>query len=397
MRFLPLVSVMCALASAEASAQSLKPDQVLSSLAVRTISEPNPVLGADDRVHLAYELHVANASKLFLTLDRVEVINPSSEVLLTLSGDALSAMSILYAGEKNVMSPGSNGIILLDVSFAKDQQLPANISARISLTRRIAGADGKPAPFPPTEPVPASITFTGAQTAIGQPARLVEPPLRGPRWVAVNGCCDALTSHRGAVMSVNGVLHAPERFAIDFVQVGKNGRLFKGDGTKIADYAYYGVPIYSVADGTVVNLYDEADVQVPGPSAVPTGIVPANIGGNMLVIDIGGGAYAFYAHMQRGSLRAKLGDKVKAGQVIGLLGNTGNTTAPHLHFHLMDGTSPLDASGLPYVFTSFSSTGVLPKGGDDDLEDGRVITIDKRLSGNHANQLPLNNEVVDFP
>ena len=132
----------------------------------------------------------------------------------------------------------------------------------------------------------------------------------------------------------------------------------------------YGAPIYSVADGTVVNVYDEADEQVPGPK--PTGITMANIGGNMMVVDIGDGAFAFYAHLQRGSLKAKLGDKVKAGQVLGLLGNTGNSTAPHLHFHLMDGTSPLNANGLPYVFRQLHqprrasgwATRMLEDGGD---------------------------------
>ncbi len=57
--------------------------------------------------------------------------------------------------------------------------------------------------------------------------------------------------------------------------------------------------------------------------------------------------------MQPGSVRVKVGDKVKPGQVLGLLGNSGNTDTPHLHFHVMDGPSPLVANGLPYVFTNF--------------------------------------------
>ena len=80
-----------------------------------------------------------------------------------------------------------------------------------------------------------------------------------------------------------------------------------------------------VADGTVVNLFDGVDEQVPG--AVKPVSTEA-IGGNMVVVDIGDGAFAFYAHLQRGSLKVKLGDRVKTGQVLGLLGNTGNSTAP---------------------------------------------------------------------
>ena len=122
----------------------------------------------------------------------------------------------------------------------------------------------------------------------------------------------------------------------------------------------------------------------------------ANIGGNMMVVDIGEGDFAFYAHLQRGSLKAKLGDKVKSGQVLGLLGNTGNSTAPHLHFHLMDGKSPLNANGLPYVFRKFTSRGVLPAGDEDRLEDGGTVRVESKLTGNYVNQLPLDNQVVSF-
>ena len=73
----------------------------------------------------------------------------------------------------------------------------------------------------------------------------------------------------------------------------------------------------------------------------------------MVVIDIGGGNFAFFAHLKPGSLRVKLGDHVARGDVIALLGNTGNSDAPHLHFHVMDGPSPLDANGRPYVLTHF--------------------------------------------
>jgi murein DD-endopeptidase MepM/ murein hydrolase activator NlpD len=210
----------------------------------------------------------------------------------------------------------------------------------------------------------------------------------------VNGCCDAITSHRGAVIAVNGQLNVPERFAIDWIQLNAGTRMFTGDGSKLASFAYYGVPVYSVADGVVVNAYDEANEQIPLQPA--KGLSPASIGGNMLVVDIGGGAYAFYAHLQRGSLKARLGDHVKAGQILGLLGNTGNTDAPHLHFHLMDGPVPLYANGLPFMLTRFSSSGVLTDAGIDALFNGKAATPEKRLSGEHEDQLPLNNQVITF-
>src|SRR4029079_7984120 len=92
--------------------------------------------------------------------------------------------------------------------------------------------------------------------------------------------------------------------------------------------------------------------QVPGK--LPADATIHMAAGHHVVVDIGAGGFAFYAHMQPGSVRVKVGDKVKPGQVLGLLGNSGNTNTPHLHFHVMDGPSPLLSNGLPYVFTSFT-------------------------------------------
>jgi murein DD-endopeptidase MepM/ murein hydrolase activator NlpD len=221
----------------------------------------------------------------------------------------------------------------------------------------------------------------------------VQPPLKGAGWVAVNGCCDAITSHRGAVMSINGRVRIPERFAIDWVQLAPDGRLFHGDGTKLDSYAYYGVPVRAVADGVVVNLFDGADEQIPTKPA--TGITAENVGGNMVVVDIGNGVFAFYAHLQRGSLKVKLGDRVQTGQTIGLLGNTGNSSAPHLHFHLMDGPSPLNANGLPFELAHFRGRGALSPS-DDIFDKGTPAAIESTWRGDHTNELPLNDEVTDF-
>jgi hypothetical protein len=76
-----------------------------------------------------------------------------------------------------------------------------------------------------------------------------------------------------------------------------------------------------------------------------------------VIIDIGGGYYAFYAHLKPGGVKVKLGDKVKRGQVIGIVGNTGNSTEPHLHFHVSDGNSPLGSEGVPYRIDSFEIVG----------------------------------------
>lgn len=274
-------------------------------------------------MHLAYELIVTNPSNFFITLDKVEAIDPSGKVLASISGDALAKMTTRYSGSNSLWAPGQSGTVYMDVTLAPGEVVPASVGARMTITRQ-SNADGKPGPFPTGVPVLASVSFTGAIASVGEPARTIAAPLRGGGWVSANGCCDAITSHRGAVIAVNGQQSAPERFAIDWVQMNKDRKLFSGDGSKLTDFAYYGDTIHAVADGVVVNMWDESDEQVPLKPAV--GLVPASIGGNMLVVDIGDGAYTFYAHFQRGSLKAKVGDRVTKGQVLGLLGNTGNTT-----------------------------------------------------------------------
>lgn len=391
----PHLFLLCALglASAPAAGQSLKSDEIMSTLAVRGLSEIHPVLGSDNRVHLAYELMVNNPSRLFVTLDKVEALDPAGNVVATITGEALAKMITRYEGANNLLGPGQSAIVYMDVNFAAGETLPQSVLARVSLSRQNA-KDGKPAAFPAGGPIGATANFTGAPVKVGAAARRIAAPLRGKGWLAANGCCDAITSHRGAIIAVNGKQNAPERFAIDWVQINKDRKMYTGTGKKLTDFAFYGVPVYSVADGTVVNTYDGGDEQIPLEPA--KGLVPASIGGNMMVVDIGGGAYAFYAHFQRGSLKAKLGDKVTKGQVLGLLGNTGNTDAPHLHFHVMDGTVPLNANGLPFVIDRFSSEGVMPADQIDPLFDGKAVTIGPQHKGEHVDQLPLNNEVSDF-
>ena len=380
-----------------APAQTLKPNEVLSSIGLNPLAPPAPVTGADNRIHLAYEWIATNPTRAFITLDKVEAVDAQGRVLQTLAGAPLAAMLTVHGGTGTTIAPGGSAVIYMDTSFAAGARLPQTIAARVSLTRHLADAGGKPIPFPASTGLPASITFTGPLERLAtRPAVAIDPPLRGPRWVALNGCCDALTSHRGAVMAVNGTLRVPERFAIDWVQLQPDNRLYTGDMAKLGSYRYFGAPVYAVADGRVVNLYDKAEEQTPGQPK--RGIVPENIGGNMLVIDIGGGNYAFFAHLQPGSLRVKMNDHVKRGQIIALVGNTGNSDAPHLHFHVMDGTSPLDANGLPFVLTRFTTSGRL-----DDASGGAMfekgapgVIKPSPDDGRHANELPLNIEVSDF-
>jgi hypothetical protein len=122
----------------------------------------------------------------------------------------------------------------------------------------------------------------------------------------------------------------------------------------------YGEPIYGGAevDGMPLDGIDPgtpgilpADDPVLGPK-----LAVENVDGNHIVQDIGGGAWAFYAHLKKGTLLVKPGDKVKKGQVIAKLGNTGNSNASHMHFQLMNGPRCSAATGSCTCSTGSATT-----------------------------------------
>lgn len=79
----------------------------------------------------------------------------------------------------------------------------------------------------------------------------------------------------------------------------------------------------------------------------------ANLAGNFIIIDLGDGQYAQYAHLQPGSVRVKAGDRVRKGTVVARVGNSGDARVPHLHFQVATGVDLLDGEGLPYLIDRF--------------------------------------------
>lgn len=408
-RFLAVVVSLLALVPAPhatrvAHAATLADDEVFSSILVEAIAPTRPVLGADDRVHLAYELMIVNSGGYLVTLDRIEALGDADAVLASTAGDALAKLVRVNGGAappgvaSPTLPPGGSAFAVLEVVLAKDAPLPRELRHRVSLTRRTPGKEGGAPQLLQGGPIPASDSFVGAPTKVEDVrAVAIAPPLRGAGWLVFNGCCDAMTSHRGAILAINGAPHVSERYAIDFVKLDADGRLFTGPVDQLGSYAYFGTTIHSVADGTVVSVVDDLPEEAPGK--VPADSSPKTAGGNFAIVDIGGGNFAFYAHLQPGSLRVKVGDRVKTGDVLGLLGNSGNTTAPHLHFHVIDRPAPLAGNGLPYVFTQFTGEGVLDEQRSEKMftESVPAVLERDRLAGPHRNQLPLDDMVVRFP
>jgi hypothetical protein len=357
------------------------PPQTITPLAATVLSTPNPVPGDDGRVHLAYELFVTNPTTSVMRLRTVEVL-AGSRVLDTFAGARLDAGTRpLDPTAPLDVAPGQVTRVMLDTTLGRWGDVPDELAHRFTFTLT-KGAT-----------VSTTTVVSGRTTVRAVRPVEVAPPLRGPRWLTAGGCCFPPSYHRSATLPVNGAFHGPERFAIDFVQLDGQDKLFEGAQNDLSHYAYFGTKVHSVADGRVVGLLDGLPEQTPPD--FPPGATAETAGGNYVVVDIGDGHFAYYAHMQPGSLRVRVGDRVRTGDVIGLLGNTGNSNGPHLHFQITDSPLPLASEGLPFVFRAFTSRGTLTNSLDD-VSAGRAAVIGPDTAGPHRDEMPLQDQVVDF-
>ncbi|MEM6762157.1 MAG: M23 family metallopeptidase [Pseudomonadota bacterium] len=142
-----------------------------------------------------------------------------------------------------------------------------------------------------------------------------------------------------------------QRFAIDLL-VRADGKSYAGDPSLLESYFCWGEPILAPAAGVVVSVVDGLPDQPIGSTD------PQRPAGNHVVMDFGDGEYGFFAHFRRGSVRVSAGEEVSAGAEIGLCGNSGNTSEPHLHFHLQTTPHLGSGEGLPAQFIDYEANGV---------------------------------------
>ncbi len=383
------------LALALSAGRGISKDQftpvILSALTPTT----RPFPGTDGRQHVVYELLLTNANPTPATLQKIEVLDAANpdRVLATYGGSDLLPHLRLTANMPAASAEiefNSTRLFLADLDFSMQTVLPRRLLHRLEL---LGGST--PSHRPDT---PAPLSYTGAPIELRNAPITIGPPLLGRNWVAANGCCGVTGVHRSSSLSVNGGIYFAQRFAIDWMQLNKEGQFVHGDSADVRNYTCYGADVIAVADGKVVDTLNNLDDQRPGTLPDPKTINVENVDGNHVVLDLGNGVYAFYAHMIKGSVVVAAGNRVKRGQLLGKLGNSGNTSAPHLHFHLMDGPSVLGSQGLPYEIDSFVLAGQLPiakfdaaPGIEGDWSEGMFPAPSPR-----KNQYPMDLAVVDF-
>jgi hypothetical protein len=405
----------------------------LTPLILSVPETPQPFRATDKQYHLVYELQLLNfgtfgaqpPSTPVPTLIVTEILiqdgeHPHGPPLLILSGEALTKrMQLLHLGftpdpepgapspsstqltpgqsasqpdatetemqlpSSIQLTPGQSAMVFLDVIFPDRQSVPKSITNRV-----------KVAALPGTGQAPV-VDLTELHIQVEQtPVITIGPFLRGGGWANFNGCCDVASPHRRVGRSVNGQEYWPERYAVDVIKakpVGNQYKVFRNDGAHVEDWFGTGEDVLAVVDGIVSRVVtgqpNNAIGQPPFPPIVATG------GGNEVVVYLGDGIFTMYAHLVSGSVSAYVGQRVRRGDVLGKLGNTGQSTAPHLHFQVMDNNSIGASQGVPWVFDKFTLLGTF-----DGLSDNGALTgfkehpLDRRMG-----ELPLEDTLIAFP
>jgi hypothetical protein len=373
----------------------------ISPLIVSAVGpDPIPVRGTDGRYHVAYELAVLNAAPRTATLTKVETLTDDAarRVLTTVEGEDLLTRTLRVGSYPREPSPatsipaGQTVLLLVDDVYADRAAVPPAVTHRLEASFEPPGADQRPVAAVYPDRVNQ---IGGVVCSSDRPPVVIGPPLQGEGWVALNACC-TVSPHRSAMLPMAGRINGSERFAVDWVRFDLAANplvdlqtgvvaTFRGDPTRNESYLAYDQPLLAVADATVVAVV--SDVPDQPPHVFPTGLRLDQYGGNSIVLDLGAGTYAFYAHARPGSVSLRPRDRVTRGQEVGRVGNSGNSSEAHLHFHLMDAPLPLTGHNLPFQIDRFEFLGTVTP----------IGLVASSPPGARTEELPLAESTANYP
>ena len=349
------------------------PAPVTTALNITVPVPPIPVRSSGG-INLAYELELLSGDGLRFVPEKVEVIDPATGKVIYAPEEALIA-SLYHPAADPLPSAaelqnGTGKVPVPKISIwfvVNPGAVPDRLVHRVTLNMTGSGQ-------PP-------LTLTGGEVVVRKDLVpvVVGSPMRGPGWLALETTSPD-THHFSAQITVGGVTRVPQKYAQDWIYVDPaTGRAASGNVTLARNYYGFGKEILSVSNGTVVDMMDG----LPDHEMIysPQGVTFATAAGNSVIVDIGGGKYACYAHMVNGSVRVKRGDTVTEGQVLGLMGNSGNSDLPHLHFQVVGGApSFLGAEGYPHVYRAFEVIGEVNQTRGLEISAKPGFTIDRLWS-----------------
>jgi murein DD-endopeptidase MepM/ murein hydrolase activator NlpD len=331
----------------------------------------------DKRQVVVYELNVTNFDLVPVRLKRLEVFadEAGGAPLSALGGDALAkAMTRIGSGsggsmDTAVIEPGGRSVVFAWIEVDPARRLPASLRHELTFS-------------PESGDVKADQTIKDFDVPVRRGSvPTLSPPFKDGIWLAGNGPAND-SAHRRTLIAIDGRVFSPERFAIDWDKIGPNGDTHHDGTTRNENWWGYGEPVLAVADGEITALQDGI------PDNAPRSLPPVtldNIAGNYVVLRISPTRYVTYAHLQNGSVRVRLGERVRRGATLGLLGNSGQTTGAHLHLQVTDRNSVLESDGVPFVIARFMYLG-----------PGAEYETDKHISIPWVDSIPPGNAVVMF-
>jgi len=334
-------------------------------------------------INIAYELEVSGMENRSFVPETVEVLDADTgKILYAPNASVLSRTAYPASVPLPTASELQNGTAKLlkpriSIWFVVSPgAVPDRLTHRVTFNRTADNLE--------------SLVVTGGNVTVRKDLSpvVIGSPVKGPGW-AIMETTSPVVHHVTTQITMANVTKVPQRYAQDYILLDTaTGLPFSGNETIARDYYGFGKELYAVGNGTVVYARDgvkdiEITTQKP-PVTVDSAL------GNGVVIDLGNKKYACYGHMVNGSVRVKVGDTVTEGQVIGLMGNTGNSDAPHLHFQVItDNPVVLGGEGYPIVYRSFTVTGRF----DEDNITGTFFNEPVP----QENRLMENDVVVTFP
>jgi hypothetical protein len=352
-------------------------------LSASVLAPPEPVRGTDGRLHVVYEILLHNREATRVDVQSLAVRTKRGGTLRNFAAAEIPAVMTTATSHASSLPSGEGATVWLDLAL-RARRVPRALEHRLTVSAVLPSGESR------------TLTFDGARTrVVRRRAASLAPPLRGGPYLNFNGCC-GLTPHRTALVPVDGRPYLSERFAADFIRIDGMGRGAIGDFTRNESFFTFGEPVYAVADGRVVRTRNDLPENPPLMEPPGSEFTTRTTLGNNVVLRLRGGRHALYAHLKTGSVRVRPGQRVRRGQILGLVGNTGQSGGAHLHFQLSDGPDGPASNGLPFVFRRFSLTGT-------------VSNVDAFLTGTanadvrplrpvspRRGQLPLHATVVRF-
>lgn len=339
-------------------------------LSMRVPFEPTAFSSAE-QTHLVYELYLTNMTGAPIELHRIEVVDADTAASAPIAAfeagqlDAVLQPSCPQSADRKSDSlqilPGCTSVTYVWIAIDQKSRLPDRLAHRV---------------------LTADVSTLGAIIGTHSTKLLVlGAPLMGANWFASDGPSnDADNHHRRGILVFDGRPLISRRYAIDWMQV-KEAQTFSGDAADKRSYFAYGKPVVAVADSIVVMARDGLPDNVPGHNdgfRPAVAITPNTVAGNTIVLDLGGGQFAHYLHLQPGSVRVKTGDHVRHGQILARIGDSGDAREPHLHFQVSTSSNLLAGDGVPYLIDRYQAT----------ASEGTKKTL--------AHEMPLGGMTVDF-